>query len=90
MSDSAGAVPLLLLSVPPDVMLEEQTLPGDVGRVLPVLVVVQLLAWLPSALRFRIHRRLLCVCVSVSVVWGGGQKTVSHTPLHLATVSVDV
>lgn len=52
--------------MPPDVVLEEQTLPRDVGRVLSVLVIVQLLTGFSSGLRFRIVSRLLQVCVCVS------------------------
>lgn len=44
------SAPLLLLGVPPDIMLEEQTLSRDVGRVLSVLVIVQLLSSFPSGL----------------------------------------
>lgn len=53
-------LPLLLLSVPSDVVFEEQTLPRDVRRVLPVLVVVQLLPRFAPRLRLRVVRRLLC------------------------------
>lgn len=52
-------LPLLLLSVPSDVVFEEQTLPRDVRRVLPVLVVVQLLPRFAPRLRLRVVRRLL-------------------------------
>ena len=43
--------PLLLLGVASDVVLEEQPLPGDVGGVLAVLVVVQLLPGLGLRVR---------------------------------------
>lgn len=55
----AELLPLLLLSVPSDVVFEEQTLPRDVRRVLPVLVVVQLLPRFAPRLRLRVVRRLL-------------------------------
>lgn len=58
-------LPLLLLSVSSDVMLEEQTLPRDVGRVLSVFVIVQLLTRFPSGLRFRVISGLLRVCVLI-------------------------
>lgn len=67
-----GGLPLLLLGVAPDVVLEEQALPGDVGRVLPVLVVVQLLASFP---------RGLCFGVIGGLLWGTGP--VRRSPLHL-------
>ncbi len=55
------SVPLLLLSVSSDIVLEEQTLPRDVGRVLSVLVIVELLTRFSSRLGFRVVRRLLHV-----------------------------
>lgn len=47
---STAGVPLLLLGVAPDIMFEEQTLSRDVGRVLSVLVIVQLLSSFSSSL----------------------------------------
>jgi len=44
-----------------DVVLEEQTLPGDVGGVLSVLVIVQLLTGFPPRLRLRVVCGLLQV-----------------------------
>lgn len=61
------SVPLLLLGVSSDVVLEEQTLPRNVGRVLPVLVIVELLPGFSSHLRLRIICRLLQVCLSLVI-----------------------
>lgn len=52
--------------MPSDIVLEEQTLPWDVGRVLSVLVIVELLTWFSSRLCLRVVCRLLVVCLNVS------------------------
>lgn len=54
-------VPLLLLSMSSDIVLKEKTLSGDVGWVLPVLVIVELLARFSSCLCLRIICGLLRV-----------------------------
>lgn len=51
-------VPLLLLGVSSDVVFKEQTLPGDVGRILSVFVVIELLTGF-SSFRLGIFCRLL-------------------------------
>lgn len=47
-----GGLPLLLLGVPPDIVFKEQALSGDVSRVFPVLVIVQLLSSFSCGLGF--------------------------------------
>lgn len=64
-----GGAPLLLLGVPPDIVFEEQALPRDVGRVLSVLVIVQLLSSFSSGLRLWVVGGFLSETGSSRSLW---------------------
>lgn len=63
------SAPLLLLGVAPDIVFEEQALPRDVGRVLSVLVIVQLLSSFSSGLRLWVVGGFLSETGSSGSLW---------------------